>query len=93
MSYTGTVARINPSTFSVLFWFVISPPGTPVQQKCNFHSNKQQWRTQQLASTPPVCTGTRTSEETSFADQLSNNNMNEDTKQEELNQGLNERLT
>jgi hypothetical protein len=49
----------------VLFWFiVITPSGTPVQQKCNFHSNKQQWRTQQLASTPTVCTDTRASEAT-----------------------------
>jgi hypothetical protein len=35
----------------------------------------------------------RASEATSFADQRSNNNMNEEPKQEELNQGLNERLT
>jgi hypothetical protein len=42
----------------------MSPPGAPVQQKCNFHYNKQQWTTQQLASAPTVCTATRNSEAT-----------------------------
>jgi hypothetical protein len=29
-----------------------------------FHNNKQQWTTQQLAAAPTVCTATRTIEET-----------------------------
>jgi hypothetical protein len=33
--------------------------------KGNFHYNKQQWTTQQLASAPILCTATRTREETS----------------------------
>jgi hypothetical protein len=33
-------------------------------EKCNFHYNKQHWTTQQLASTPTVCTATRTNEAT-----------------------------
>jgi hypothetical protein len=47
-----------------MIWFIISPPGTPIHQKLNFHYNKQQWTTQHLASAPIVCTAMRTSEAT-----------------------------
>jgi hypothetical protein len=61
-------ARATPSsmsydsTSSLLFWFIISPLGTPVHQKICFHYNKQQWTTQQLPYAPTLCTATRTSE-------------------------------
>jgi hypothetical protein len=42
------VARIKPGTF----WFIISLPGTPVEQKCNFHYNKR--NNGELNNWPPL---------------------------------------